>query len=103
MVPAVCPLTPMVRLPGAAGVVPLPPSAPARAIRTIPLPSEALAMLNFTVHVVARPWPHCGHGSALLGGVFTQPKRWLAGSLALGLTHAVVLECGTSWKNQSLW
>ena len=29
------------------------------------MPFEAFAMLNFTVQVVARPRPHCGHGSCV--------------------------------------
>src|ERR1035441_4079573 len=95
MVPTACPLTPMARLPGTLASLPLPASG---APRSRASPWEALGMLNLTVQVVARPLPHCGHGSALVGGIATQPKRWLYGSLAAGFSHAVVIECGTSWK-----
>src|ERR1039458_1953713 len=92
MLPTSCPLTPMDKLP---------PSAPASARRSTAVPCETLGMLNLTVQVVARPRPQSRHGSTLLGGVFTQPKRWLYGSFAAGFNQAVVVECGTSSKNQS--
>src|ERR1035441_3786493 len=84
MVPTACPLTPMARLPGTLASLPLPPSAPASATLSTASPLEALGMGNLTVQVVARPLPHCGHGSALVGGIATQPKRWLYGSFAAG-------------------
>src|ERR1700690_1343386 len=102
MVPTACPLTPMARLPATLASLPLPPSAPASATRRTAVPCDALGMLNLTVQVVARPLPHCAHGSALVEGIATQPKRWLYGSFAAGFSHAVAVECGTSWKNQSL-
>ena len=65
-------------------------------------PFEALGMVNLTVQVVARPWPHSRHMSWVPVGLLTQPKRWLRGSLAAGFFQASVVECGTSSKNQSL-
>src|ERR1035438_5447672 len=50
MVPTTCPLTPMARLPGTLASLPLPPSAPASATRSIASPLEALGMLNFDLN-----------------------------------------------------
>ena len=66
------------------------PSAPASASRRVACPCSALSMLNLIVQVVAWPRPMVRHIScARCAGAFTQPKRWLAGSLASGFCHAV--------------
>ncbi len=76
MPPTSCPLTPMDK---PAAVCPGQREEAAR-----PKPCAALGTLNLTVQVVARPRPQSRHGSALLGGVFTHPNRWLYGSFASG-------------------
>ena len=63
----------------------------------------ALSMLNLMVQVVARPRPMVRQKSPWSVGVFTQPKRWLSGSLASGFFQASDVACGTCSKNQSLW